>query len=333
MMASQARQAAATKQSSPPRLLGRAKSKSGRYPTDSTWSTAAPKSPSLGSIAAPVGKAAAALSCPVGGGASAAWAGDLSAANWYVPLLPGTCPAVAHGSQNSPPIDAQACSKAISLAAATSGPTTPRTPRVQRTCSTPPPAPKIATAAPLLAALKRDSVAGVRAVLAADASAASAPFLDNGLEPPLCCAARLRCSPDIVKLLLEHGADVNAPDMEGATPLRLLRMRHTSKPRFLELENVLVSAGAVDEGAEVSAAPTFDASFRYLRELPWSEEPRRWRGNGSWAADGAGWMASGAHSGHGLREVTLGELARMPEAQELFSLLHVVPSRSREYDF
>lgn len=44
---------------------------------------------------------------------------------------------------------------------------------------------------------------------------------------------------EIIKLLIDHGADVNIPDREGVTPLE-----HTRNRGFKEIENMLLEAGA-----------------------------------------------------------------------------------------
>jgi len=71
-------------------------------------------------------------------------------------------------------------------------------------------------------ALARHSVEEVQQVLDVDSSAAQELFWDHHCEPPLCCAARLACSPQIFKLLLQHGADVGAVNRRGLTPLGIL---------------------------------------------------------------------------------------------------------------
>lgn len=65
-------------------------------------------------------------------------------------------------------------------------------------------------------------VAAVRKALQRDPDAAVSPFFDHAMEPPLCCAARLSCEPEVFKLLLDHGADVDAVNVHGETPLGVL---------------------------------------------------------------------------------------------------------------
>ena len=57
----------------------------------------------------------------------------------------------------------------------------------------------------MLQALRNDSVKDVQTALESDPGAASEPFWDHDVEPPLSCAVRLKCSVAIVRLLLEHG--------------------------------------------------------------------------------------------------------------------------------
>jgi ankyrin repeat protein len=67
-----------------------------------------------------------------------------------------------------------------------------------------------------------DSYEQVRYSLEKDPEAATSIFLDHDWEPPLCAAVRLGCDGEIVQLLLDHGADVNATDMKGRTPITIL---------------------------------------------------------------------------------------------------------------
>jgi ankyrin repeat protein len=73
-----------------------------------------------------------------------------------------------------------------------------------------------------LTALREDSYEDVRRVLEKDPEAASTVFFDHDWEPPVCTAVRLDCSADIVELVIKHGADINAKDMRGRTPLTIL---------------------------------------------------------------------------------------------------------------
>lgn len=86
------------------------------------------------------------------------------------------------------------------------------------------PARKISRGAgpPMRKALLADSVEQVEAALASDADAAWEPFWDHHMEPPLCLAARRLCDPAIVKLLLEHGASIDAVDAGGLSAPELL---------------------------------------------------------------------------------------------------------------
>eukprot|EP00929_Paragymnodinium_shiwhaense_P062259 TRINITY_DN31088_c0_g1_i1.p1 TRINITY_DN31088_c0_g1~~TRINITY_DN31088_c0_g1_i1.p1 ORF type:complete len:379 (-),score=55.80 TRINITY_DN31088_c0_g1_i1:572-1708(-) len=91
----------------------------------------------------------------------------------------------------------------------------------------PPPAPRrhfsvASEDCSLLSALQRDSVGDVRNALLHEPQAARLPFFEADVEPPLCCAVRLRCQGEIISLLLDHGADVHATDVKGRTPLSIL---------------------------------------------------------------------------------------------------------------
>ncbi|MDN3014686.1 ankyrin repeat domain-containing protein [Paenibacillus sp. BSR1-1] len=44
---------------------------------------------------------------------------------------------------------------------------------------------------------------------------------------------------ETIKVLIDHGADVNIPDSEGVTPLQ-----HASERNFVEIEKILLQAGA-----------------------------------------------------------------------------------------
>lgn len=79
-----------------------------------------------------------------------------------------------------------------------------------------------ATAAPLMTAIRADSLTQVQKVLASDPWAAKLPFMDHNFEPPLCYAARACVKSDIFQVLLEGGADVNATNVFGRSPLSLL---------------------------------------------------------------------------------------------------------------
>jgi len=85
----------------------------------------------------------------------------------------------------------------------------------------------------------------VAEILAADSSVAFYPFFDHRCEPPLCYAIRHGCGIDVIRLLIEHGADVNAMDAKGATPTNLLRdVPYDASNR--QLEQLLFAAGAND---------------------------------------------------------------------------------------
>lgn len=86
-----------------------------------------------------------------------------------------------------------------------------------------PRAPRKAVLPPLLSALQCWDVVGVRQALETDRECAQFPFWEHGLEPPLCAAVRLGCGPEIIELLVDHGAAVNSVDSKGRGPLDILR--------------------------------------------------------------------------------------------------------------
>jgi hypothetical protein len=75
----------------------------------------------------------------------------------------------------------------------------------------------------LLSALQCWDLGGVRQALEVDPECAQFPFWEHALEPPLCAAVRLGCGPEIIELLITHGAAVNAVDAKGRAPLDILK--------------------------------------------------------------------------------------------------------------
>lgn len=107
----------------------------------------------------------------------------------------------------------------------------------------------------LMRALQKNDVDMVSKTLEADPESARLPFWDHNVEPPLCTAIRLGCKLDIVDLLLKSGADVQARDFAGQSPLEVLSATtwHTVASSK-EIEEVLLNAGA--EPAENCANPS-----------------------------------------------------------------------------
>jgi ankyrin repeat protein len=62
----------------------------------------------------------------------------------------------------------------------------------------------------------------VQRCLAANPQAISQFFFDCDFEPVICFAVRSACAPKIVQFLLEHGAETDACDSAGHSPLTLL---------------------------------------------------------------------------------------------------------------
>jgi hypothetical protein len=103
----------------------------------------------------------------------------------------------------------------------------PRTPRgqssMQRSHTPPPLVPKSMMPKPaMLCALMKNSLEQVHAVLKEDPKAVAEPFWQQSVEPPLCCAVRLKCTASIVELLLNYGASPEAQDARGRTPAKIL---------------------------------------------------------------------------------------------------------------
>ncbi|CAK0850066.1 unnamed protein product [Prorocentrum cordatum] len=102
--------------------------------------------------------------------------------------------------------------------------TPPSTPRVRSGLPAAPPSPQFGEprAEPLLLALERNCTKQVRLAIEADPEAAKEPFWDSRFEWPLCAAIRLRCSVEVVRLLIENGAEVGVESVGGQSPLQLL---------------------------------------------------------------------------------------------------------------
>mmetsp|Transcript_41752 Transcript_41752/g.121000 ORF Transcript_41752/g.121000 Transcript_41752/m.121000 type:complete len:275 (-) Transcript_41752:60-884(-) len=71
-------------------------------------------------------------------------------------------------------------------------------------------------------ALMKDSVQHVQELIEEEPEAAWLPFCGHLPEPPLCMALRLRCSLEVLDLLLANGADPSAEDAHGRTSLTLV---------------------------------------------------------------------------------------------------------------
>jgi len=109
---------------------------------------------------------------------------------------------------------------------------------------------------PLMRTLKANSEELTMEVLSENPEAAKELFWDHGVEPPLCYAVRIQCRAGLVRLLLQHGAELQAQDAHGRTPLSLLVLPPRD-PEEWEWE--LPQPPAIDVGAELQApAPAQD---------------------------------------------------------------------------
>jgi len=93
--------------------------------------------------------------------------------------------------------------------------------------STPPGAPKMQRMPLLMRALQKNSTELVQDAIQAEPDVARFPFWDHEIEPPLCFAVRRKCKPEIIELLLLHGADRDSKDRQGRSPADILRSMRT----------------------------------------------------------------------------------------------------------
>ncbi|CAK9033916.1 unnamed protein product [Durusdinium trenchii] len=152
------------------------------------------------------------------------------------------------------------------------------TPRVSGPPDTPPRAPRKASAPPLMKVLQAntDSAAMCTALLdllAEDPEAARYPFFENSMEPPLCCAAKAFCSAEVMRCLLEHGADVNLRDSWGQSPADIIssRIQRSYTACFQAPATV---ASAMNEAAFAALKVLMDAGAEPPRSI--DAEPNVW---------------------------------------------------------
>lgn len=110
--------------------------------------------------------------------------------------------------------------------------TTPESATLAKSQTTPPPMPPAQPRrTSLRAAICAGSADRVKAAIQQDPDASWSPFIEQGAaEPPLCCAARLQRGEDVLSLLLQSGAKVNAQDHRGQSALLVLAEAAAAAP-------------------------------------------------------------------------------------------------------
>lgn len=98
----------------------------------------------------------------------------------------------------------------------------------------------------LLSALQNCDLDGVRRALETDPECAQFPFWEHALEPPLCAAVRLGCGLEIIQLLVDHDAAVNAVDAKGRAPLDIL-MADTCRWGSMPFNDEIVDGSRIAE--------------------------------------------------------------------------------------
>jgi hypothetical protein len=132
-------------------------------------------------------------------------------------------------------------SEPLVKAVASVAPSTPRQ-NSSRFPTTPPAAPRDESMPMLMRALKANSTTLVQNAIEAEPDVARFPFWDHEVEPPLCFAVRQNCSADIIDMLLLHGAELDAKDLQGRSPADILtsmRMVRNASTDFGAIENLL----------------------------------------------------------------------------------------------
>jgi len=135
----------------------------------------------------------------------------------------------------------------------------PMTPEKGADCqelATPPPAPGMVMPSPSLReALLANSLTQVQEALVDDPDSARLPFFDHETEPPLCCALKHKCSAEIVRLLLEHGADPEMTDRQNQDPADILRSMRTTETICIDYAGI----DAIEQLLGVCPASSLDS--------------------------------------------------------------------------
>mmetsp|Transcript_27882 Transcript_27882/g.44830 ORF Transcript_27882/g.44830 Transcript_27882/m.44830 type:complete len:259 (-) Transcript_27882:374-1150(-) len=98
------------------------------------------------------------------------------------------------------------------------------TPRARGTGILPqqPGAPHVKRTGSLFEALRKNDIEEIQNVFLNNADAMNDYFWDNHFEPALCAAVHLKCKADIIRLLIEKGADKTMKDKRGRTAFDIL---------------------------------------------------------------------------------------------------------------
>lgn len=150
----------------------------------------------------------------------------------------------------------------------------PCTPQKAPYCPFPTTVPALPQKPCLMQALCGNTVERVQEVLNEEPDAPGFPFFDHEMEPPLCFALKAQCCPEIIRLLLEHGADPKMKDRKNRTPADLLRsLDGPAREHYIDIETIERILGVEpDLDADAGHVPIiqdFDFSVM-LKEPSWA---------------------------------------------------------------
>lgn len=142
----------------------------------------------------------------------------------------------------------------------------PRTPRTTRRADAKTPrAPKKLEPTPLMAALqerhRKDQASLIQDILSKNPDEACLPLWDHDCQLPLCYAVRLGCSAEVIQILLEHGADVQASEHDGKTAMTLLETQCAALMQrpYISAEDITCLSAVYELLVQSGAAPSYSA--------------------------------------------------------------------------